>query len=290
LRLLKNSTRINTGKGDNDYPRNTDEAGLPADDPRFVETNVPVKAIATSSGQNDSGVFELSFRDERYVPFEGAGAISAWSLELFSDPVNADFGRPLRQFDYGSITDAVLHVRYTARDDAGTFKNEAVAHLREYFRQDGATPSFLMLDLRRDFATQWSRFLRPANPANGNVFELELSADRVPMRDAGKTIKINTITILARCSDPGNYAITLDSPLAAPGSTTLALIQAKGYGGLHVGRKDVAATGLEIAPAGPPLVVKIKMTRPTGKNLTEDPITKVMEVADVVFVLGYGWE
>ena len=85
LRLLKNSIRINTANGDNGYPRNTDDQGLPADDDRFVENNIPVKAIAASNAQNDSGVFELSFRDERYLPFEGAGAVSEWSLELFSD-------------------------------------------------------------------------------------------------------------------------------------------------------------------------------------------------------------
>ena len=45
----------------------------------------PVQSIATSNAQNDAGVFELNFRDERYLPFEGAGAISDWSLELFSD-------------------------------------------------------------------------------------------------------------------------------------------------------------------------------------------------------------
>ena len=33
------------------------------------------EAIATSSGQNDSGLFELNFRDERYLPFEFHGAM-----------------------------------------------------------------------------------------------------------------------------------------------------------------------------------------------------------------------
>jgi hypothetical protein len=79
LRLLKNSIRINTANGDNGYPRNTDDQGLPADDGRFIENNIPVKAIAASNAQNDSGMFELSFRDERYLPFEGAGAVSQWS-------------------------------------------------------------------------------------------------------------------------------------------------------------------------------------------------------------------
>jgi len=125
LRLLKTSIRATTASGDNGYPRNTDDAGLPAEDTRFVENNIPVRAIAASSAQNDSGVFELSFRDERYLPFEGAGAISEWSLELFTglpannpDPANPDFGTPLRQFGYRTIVDAVVHIRYTVREDA----------------------------------------------------------------------------------------------------------------------------------------------------------------------------
>ena len=32
--------------------------------------------------QNDSGLFEPNLRDERYLPFEGCGAISSWCLEL----------------------------------------------------------------------------------------------------------------------------------------------------------------------------------------------------------------
>jgi hypothetical protein len=39
-------------------------------------------SIAASTA-HDSGVFELNFRDERYLPFEGAGAInSTWTLDL----------------------------------------------------------------------------------------------------------------------------------------------------------------------------------------------------------------
>ena len=40
------------------------------------------EAIATSTGQNDTGLFELNFRDERYLPFEYAGAVSRWRIEL----------------------------------------------------------------------------------------------------------------------------------------------------------------------------------------------------------------
>jgi hypothetical protein len=303
LRLLRNSVRINTMNGDNGYPRNTDDAGLPADDTRFVESNIPVKAIASSSAQNDSGLFELSFHDERYLPFEGAGAVSEWSLELFSDlpannpdPANPDFGRPLRQFDYGTITDAVLHIRYTAREDAGPFKNGAITHLREHLAEDDATPSALALDLRREFASQWSRFLHPANPANGNVLELDMSAALFPLRDGRNTLKINSVTLLARCTDPGNYGVTMTPPLPVPppaGSNTMTLVKSKAYGGLHFAQKgpdDLAAADITIAPNDPPSTWRIRLTRPGGGNLALNPVTHEMEMEDLVLVLGYEWD
>ena len=300
LRLLKNSIRATTASGDNGYPRNTDDAGLPAEDTRFIETNIPVRAIAASSAQNDSGVFELNFRDERYLPFEGAGAISEWALELFTDlpannpdPANPDFGAPLRQFDYSTIADAVAHIKYTAREDAGPFKNGAIAHLRDFFSEDGTTRSWLALDLRRDFGTGWSRFLNPVNPANGNVFELEMSTELFPQRDATKTLKINTIVLFARCADPGNYNVTLTPPLAAPppaGSNTMVLAKSNTYGGLHFGQKDVAAAGVEIVPTDQPVVWRVNVTRPGGGNLIEDPVKKVVEVEDLILVLGYEWQ
>lgn len=288
LRLLKNSIRINTANGDNGYAHNTDGVGLPADDTRFIENNIPVKAIAASSAQNDSGVFELSFRDERYLPFEGSGAISQWSLELFNDN-SSDFGKSLRQFDYGTISDAILHIKYTAREDAGAFKNGAIAHLKDYFSQDGATPSLRMFNLRQEFPTQWHRFLNPTNPADGNVFELEMIPSLFPNRDAEKTLKVNTIWLLARCTDIGGYNVVITPPLSAlpAGSNIMTLTPINQYGGLHFSQKDVE---IEIVPTDLPIKWQLKMTRPGGGNLQEDPVKKVIEMEDVLLVLGYEWE
>ena len=298
LRLLKNSLRMKTGDGDNGYPRNADDDGMPVDDERFVESNVPVKAVAASGGQNDSGLFELSFRDERYLPFEGAGVISDWALELFSDlpsnnpdPANPDFGEPLRQFDYGSIADAVVHIRYTAREDAGSFKNGAITHLRDYLSADGTTPSYLALDLRREFATEWSQFLNPVNAAAGNVFDLGMSSRLFPLRDARRDLKINSIMLLARCTDPGSYTATLTPPLAGPApANTLTLARSNTYGGLHVGQKDASAAGITIGPNDPTSTWSLKLTRPGGGNLAEDPVTHRMELEDAVLILGYEWD
>lgn len=45
--------------------------------------------------------------DERYLPFEGTGAISRWTLS---------FSNPAAQRDMiDSITDIIVHMRYTAK-------------------------------------------------------------------------------------------------------------------------------------------------------------------------------
>ncbi len=279
LRLLKNSIRINTDDGDNGYPRNADEEGLLLDDGRFIENIIPVNAIAASNAQNDSGVFELSFRDERYLPFEGAGAISNWSLELFNDMAVPDFGRSLRQFDYNTIADAILHIKYTSREDAGAFKTKAINHLRSYFNQAGAMPSLRMFNLRQEFPSQWYRFLNPANPADGNVFELEISPNLFRILDRDKTLKINTVWLLGRCTDSGEYHVVPTPPMSSP---LPPLVSSAAYGGLHFSQQG----GLQ-NPLGIDLVFgenwHLRMTRPGGGSL------QAGEVADLFLVVGYEW-
>ena len=277
LRLLKNTVRINTGNGESgQYARNVDGDGMPSDDPRFVESNIPVKAIAVSNSQNDSGVFELSFRDERYLPFEGAGVISDWLLELFNSSA-PDLGKALRQFDYSTISDAILHIKYTAREDVGPFKNGATAHLEEYFTPEAGTPMFRMFDLRREFPAQWQRFVKPINPAAGNLFELEIVPSLFPFRDQGKTLQVNRLTMLARYATTGPYQLTVTPPPPAPAVTKP--FAAGEYGGLLVAPNDV---DLKVDLAGAPVKWEIEVRGPSG-NLQQD------EVGDALLVLGYEW-
>lgn len=164
------------------------------------------------------------------------------------------------------------------------FKNGAVARLRDYFSQDGATPSLRMLDLRQEFPSQWHRFLNPTNPADGNVFELEVSPTLFPMRDLEKTLKVNTVWLLARCTDAGSYKVAMTPPLPAPPpaeSNTMKLTPVNQYGGLHFGQRDVA---VEIDPTAPPVTWQLQMTPPGGGNLQDT------EVEGVLLVLGYEWK
>lgn len=68
----------------------------------------PSQAIAISNGFNDNGVFELSFEDPRYLPFEGTGAVSEWSLYI------SDLDTSLNDSPSMSISDIIVTLRYTA--------------------------------------------------------------------------------------------------------------------------------------------------------------------------------
>ncbi len=115
LKLESNEIR-KQGISSGPYAKKLDE-----DDERFMTCHVPISSIAVSTGQNDSGVFELNFRDERYIPFEGAGAISKWSLRL----------PEIRQFDYETIADVVMTIRYTSIDGGEVLKTAATDAVKD---------------------------------------------------------------------------------------------------------------------------------------------------------------
>ena len=168
LRLLKHEYRNSTLASH--YAKNLEEA-----DERFVTNPIPTTAISVSHGQNDSGVFELSFQSERYLPFEGAGAISSWRLEL---------SQRFRQFDYQTITDVVMHLRYTSGEGGDTLKTAALTHLDSYV---GAAEKlsmteglFRMFSLPHEFPNEWHRLLNPEPNSTSQSLFLGNLLERMP--------------------------------------------------------------------------------------------------------------
>ena len=103
------------------------------------------EAIATSTGQNDAGLFELNFRDERYLPFEYSGAISRWRIEL---PIETN------AFDIDTVSDLIFQLSYTARE-GGTMLQKASWAAASCLLPGGGLRFF---DWRQDFADSWQRF------------------------------------------------------------------------------------------------------------------------------------
>jgi hypothetical protein len=173
LRLLEHTFR--TSPIAKDYLERLDGT-----EDRFSTVNVPITSIAVSTAQNDSGVFELNFKDERYIPFEGAGAISKWRLEL-----PADF----RQFDYETITDVILHLRYTSIEGGGKLKQAAtralkdhVASVEDLSREEGL---FAIFDLKHDFPNEWYQVLRPVEDPAQRILVLNNLNERLPIFTKG---------------------------------------------------------------------------------------------------------
>ncbi|NMF85685.1 neuraminidase-like domain-containing protein [Nodosilinea sp. P-1105] len=82
--------------------------------------------VAISKPQLDNGLFggfNLNFAlEDRYLPFEGTGAISHWQLEV---PHDTNPGL------VEQVEDVIIHLRYTANSDRGQFKAQVQAAMTE---------------------------------------------------------------------------------------------------------------------------------------------------------------
>ncbi len=111
--------------------------------------------VALSRGINDAGLFVLDFRDERYLPFEGSGAVSDWTLSLPPET---------NRFDFRSISDILIKVQYTAldggdiKDGGDTFAN----NVRALYKQQSPPYPYTVakvFDLRQAFSGDWYKFI-----------------------------------------------------------------------------------------------------------------------------------
>jgi hypothetical protein len=171
-------------KGDNGYP-------ALSDDPRIVRQYAATSAIATSAGVNDSGLFELNFRDERYLPFEFAGAVSRWRIEM--PPEN-------NYFDFDSLSDFVLHLQYMARE-GGDVLAQAAAEVASVRLPDGGVRLF---DLRHEWPDAWARLQtrRPKRSGKPRDLELRFARDSFAFLPGRRKLTIVRLDVLFELPPP----------------------------------------------------------------------------------------
>jgi hypothetical protein len=166
-------------------PPATDQyAEDPGNDSRFRYNVGSVQSITLSRGQEDAGLFSVNLEDDRYLPFEGSGAIGTYALEL---PTS------LRTFDYSTITDVVFHVRYTARDGGGGFRSAVQANLRSGLNQmilkTGRSGLFHAFDLRRDHPDLWHRLISTGSDS------ITLDRDWLPYFISSQGVSLNILSL-----------------------------------------------------------------------------------------------
>ncbi|MBO2451668.1 hypothetical protein J4573_31575 [Actinomadura barringtoniae] len=89
-------------------------------------------------GQDNNGLFELRYDDDRFVPFEGTGAVSRWRLEARRAPRD--------------LVDVTITVKYTAQQGGDAFATAVKGMLKPY-----ATAAYF--DVATEFADAWNEFL-----------------------------------------------------------------------------------------------------------------------------------
>jgi len=216
LTQLKSTIRVNAqlSTGNSDYAREG------ADDIRFSDHFGSLDSVVTSSAQNDGGLFEANLHDERVLPFEGTGAASQWQLQLPNE---------VRVFDYDTIADVVLHVRYTAREGGMVLKQKATENLTQLIDAAQALGSVRLFSIRHDFPSEWARF-KAATIDGGHPtapLTLTLREEHYPFWSKKRLGSLKSVDIFARTAK--------NSVNVVDGGNTDTLVKNKPLGDLRVG-------------------------------------------------------
>ncbi|MDX2019474.1 MAG: neuraminidase-like domain-containing protein [Deltaproteobacteria bacterium] len=203
LTMLQNKIRVSpNGSGSYAHVEETEDA-------RFVINISPVQAIATSRPQADAGLFELRFDDDRYLPFEGAGAIAKWRIEL--DQANNTLALT-------DIDDLVLSLSYTARAAGGSLEAAARSAREKGLSRGGLAPApQYQISLKRDLPTEWKRFKEA--PAGQDVqITLPLGTEQLSGRYRALDVRVERVTALAQAKgriEPEALRVRLEPPKGA---------------------------------------------------------------------------
>jgi len=152
-------------------------------DPRFIKHFGAREAIATSGGQSDGGLFELNFRDERYLPFEYYGAISRWRIEL---PPENNF------FDFDALSDVILNLNYTAREGGDLLRRAA-----NEVAQCKVVRGWSLFDVVHEFPDAWRQLRTAAPDCEGDrQLRIRLSRRMFPYIPCHRELEVNHLALL----------------------------------------------------------------------------------------------
>jgi Tc toxin complex TcA C-terminal TcB-binding domain/Neuraminidase-like domain/Salmonella virulence plasmid 28.1kDa A protein len=299
LTLMANQVRVSTAA----QPDGSDYSESPVgSDSRFLYNYgaVPQK-IAMGNAQDDPGLFitaiASNIADQRYLPFENAGAVSSWHLEM---------PQSNNEFDVSTVGDVVLHLYYTALDGGATLQKAVEASnaaslptsgIKVFSAQNDFTAPSPTVDnpypltpwqalvatqkaifnataIQEDGSPRWEVFNNVALINNDQLLTLTILPSKFPAWTRGMTISVTSLTLLAVAWTPGDFEVAPQSPLP---TTTVNMTPIAG-----VTEPNVCAATISM-PANTPLGTwsfKIKQSsaadfRSLNKNLIGDVVLLV---------------
>lgn len=198
--------------------------------------------IATSKAQLDGGVFELSFRDERYMPFEGAGAVSEWSLSL---------PKGLRTFDYDTIGDVIVHLQYTADHSTALVDkwDAAIGGLVALLRDVDKPPQIVRrISLRDDLPDVFHRLVH--SPVGTEVpFTLDERYFAGFLADQGLTAAAASLSLVTRLANAAGTRLAIaNQPVLPETEASYTTVQAGTVSGTGKLREVAFGSVLQATP------------------------------------------
>jgi hypothetical protein len=261
-------------------------ASAPGNDPAVTSSPVAAagaQTIATSTGQVDAGLFEVNLRDERWLPFEGQGAISAWTLTL--DPRD-------NNFDFSTISDVVVHVRYTARGGG----DPAASAVRGSLAKPPPDRSILV-SVRSTFPDALYAFFNPGPGATAATLTLPLTPQLFPFANAGTgTIQLSDATFYFALNVSSQNNGMPASSSNTPAGLTLAPTTGVNFTNPATGNSESLSTDLAFnSPLAVPQTLALTIaladipTGPHGLATTVDgqSLFDPVKLEDILLVLTY---
>jgi len=232
--------------------------GTYGDDENYRHDNVRVDAIAVSTGQNDSGKFQLDFRDEKYLPFEGAGVISRWRLELPGKALELP-GKPkqLRSFDYDTISDLILQFKYISRRDQ-TLAPQAAKELLAVLDAAGKGTLFRLFSLRHEFPNEWHNL----KAGTTHTALLTLPKDRFPLLAQTGTITVSEVQFVLILKEP-KPTVTYKAKVTQPGAGVSVDVDWPGQPSVYRKAAKSNAVTVSVSAKAEDNAWKVQLTAPT---------------------------
>ncbi|MFI6858174.1 neuraminidase-like domain-containing protein [Streptomyces sp. NPDC050416] len=203
----------------NDTPADGFGDALNAPDARFAAAMPPVTSIATSHGSFDRGApVNDGLIDDRYLAFEGAGAISRWTITL--DPRD-------NAFDLSTVTDFVLTLDYEGRQGGPQLVDLARTAVRDALPTHGAR----LFGLDTAYPAAWLQFLRPDAGAE-QVLTIPVGSGDLPYRFRHMAVRPTRTELVLMSDHPEAFEVRISPPGGTFGEPVGATAD-EAFGGMH---------------------------------------------------------